>query len=61
MRIGDVIALVALVITILIALIIAGNLKPVADNVADDLAGNTSASQNFNDTRDTLFTNTWSG
>ena len=51
MRISDVIALTALVITILIALIIAGNLQTVANTMDLGTAGNA--------TRTTLFSNTW--
>lgn len=43
----------ALVVTILIALIIAGNLQTVADTMDFGTAGN--------QTRTTLFSNTWSG
>jgi len=52
-RIADVIAMTALVISILIALIIAGNLQNVADDMDFGTAGNS--------TRTTLFANTWSG
>jgi len=51
MRVSDVIALTALVITILIALIIAGNLQTVANTLNLGTAGNA--------TRTTLFANTW--
>lgn len=52
MRISDVIVMTALVITVLIALIIAGNLQTVANDM--DLGADGNA------TRDTLFANTWS-
>lgn len=51
MRIGDVIALTALVIVILIGLIIAGNMQTVAEDMDFGTDGNA--------TRDTLFANTW--
>lgn len=51
MRIADVIAMIALVITILIGLIIAGNLQTVATGLDLGTAGNA--------TRTTLFANTW--
>jgi len=58
MRVSDVIALTALVITILIALIIAGNLSTVSTQIGAQL-GNTTAGTNYNATSGTLFTNTW--
>ena len=54
MRIGDVIAMVALVIVILIGAIIAGNLKQVSDTIAGDLND-----ADYNSTVATLFSNTW--
>lgn len=54
MRIGDVIAMVALVIVILIGAIIAGNLKAVSDTIAGDLND-----ADYNSTVSTLFSNTW--
>lgn len=54
MRIGDVIAMVALVIVILIGAIIAGNLKQVSDTIAGDLND-----ADYNSTVSTLFSNTW--
>lgn len=53
MRVADVIAMVALVITILCALIIAGNLQSVASGMDFGVQGNL--------TRTTLFNNTWAG
>jgi hypothetical protein len=53
MRIADVIAMVALVITILCALIISGNLQSVASTMDFGVQGNA--------TRTTLFNNTWQG
>lgn len=53
MRIGDVIAMTALVIVVLIALIIAANLQIVAEGMDLGTTGNA--------TRTTLFTNTWTG
>ena len=53
MRIGDVIAMTALIIVVLIALIIAANLQTVADGMDLGTDGNA--------TRSTLFTNTWTG
>ena len=53
MRIADIIAMTALVITVLIALIIAANLQNVANSMDLGETGNA--------TRATLFTNTWTG
>lgn len=53
MRIGDVIAMTALIIVVLIALIIAANLQTVALGIDLGTQGNA--------TRTTLFTNTWTG
>jgi hypothetical protein len=53
MRIGDVIAMTALIIVVLIALIIAANLQTVALGMDLGTSGNA--------TRTTLFTNTWTG
>lgn len=60
MRIADVIAMAALVVTILCALIIAGNLSSVSDGIGAGL-GNTTAGANYNATASTLFSNTWAG
>lgn len=60
MRISDVIAMAALVVTILIALIIAGNLSSVSDTIGAGM-GNTTAGATYNTTAGTLFANTWSG
>lgn len=54
LRIGDVIAMVALVIVILIGAIVAGNLKSVSDTIAGDLND-----ADYNSTVSTLFANTW--
>jgi len=54
MRIGDLIAMIALVIVILIGAIIAGNLKTVSDTIAGDLDD-----ADYNSTVSTLFSNTW--
>lgn len=51
MRIVDVIAMTALIIVVLIALIIAANLQTVAETMDLGVTGN--------QTRTTLFTNTW--
>lgn len=51
MRIGDVIAMTALIIVVLIALIIAANLQTVAEDMDLGTDGNA--------TRETLFSNTW--
>ncbi|MEM3536811.1 MAG: hypothetical protein QXF44_03470 [Candidatus Bathyarchaeia archaeon] len=56
MRIADVIAMSALVVTILIALILAGNLQGVAEDLKASVG-----SEGFNETVDTLFANTWTG
>lgn len=53
MRIGDVIAMTALIIVVLISLIIAANLQTVANSMDLGTQGNT--------TRTTLFTNTFTG
>jgi len=59
MRIADVIAMVCLVVCVLIALIIAGNLQ----NVAEGLKATVGLGEDnpFNSTVDTLFSNTWTG
>lgn len=49
MRIADVVAMVALVVVILVALIIAGNLQSVNDNIAGTLN-----SSDYNTTSSTL-------
>lgn len=56
MRIADVIAMAALVVVILIALILAGNLQSVAADLKTTIG-----SEDFNNTVDTLFSNTWTG
>lgn len=56
MRIADVIAMSALVVTILIALILAGNLQTVAEQLKGSVNN-----EGFNETVDTLFANTWTG
>jgi hypothetical protein len=53
MRIADIIAMCALIVTILIALIIAANLQTVAEGFNLGAQGN--------QTRTTLFTNMWTG
>lgn len=53
MRIGDVIAMTALIIVVLISLIIAANLQTVANTMDLGVQGNL--------TRTTLFTNTFTG
>ena len=55
MRIADIIALTALVIGILIALVIAGNLQYVNEEIKADINDS-----DYNTTSGTLFTNTWS-
>jgi len=55
MRIADVIGMVALVVCILIALIIAGNLQKVATDLKASLPSG------YDTTVDTLFSNTWTG
>jgi len=55
MRIADVIGMVALVICVLIALIIAGNLQSVANDLKASLPSG------YDNTVDTLFANTWTG
>jgi len=59
MRIADVIAMVALVVCVLIALIIAGNLQTVANDLKATIG--VGADNPFNSTVDTLFQNTWTG
>lgn len=53
MRVADVIAMTSLVVVVLIALIIAANLQSVANGM--DLG------EKGNETRSTLFQNTWTG
>lgn len=53
MRIGDVIAMLALVIVVLIGLIVAANLQTVANDMNLGTDGNA--------TRVTLFNNVWTG
>ena len=53
MRVADVIAMTSLVVVVLIALIIAANLQTVANNMDLGTQGN--------ETRSTLFQNTWTG
>ena len=53
MRVGDVIAMLALIIVVLIGLIIAANLQTVAEGMDLGTTGNA--------TRTTLFSNTWTG
>lgn len=53
MRIGDVIAMLALVIVVLIGLIVAANLQTVANDMNLGTDGNA--------TRTTLFNNVWTG
>jgi ABC-type Fe3+ transport system permease subunit len=53
MRIGDIIAMVALVVCVLIALIIVGNLQGIAESFNLGEQGNA--------TRTQLFQNTWTG
>lgn len=52
-RIGDVIAMTALIVVVLIALIVAANLQTVANSMNLGTSGNA--------TRTTLFTNVWTG
>ena len=59
MRIADVIAMTALVVCVLIALIIAGNLQNVAEGLKATVG--LGGDNPFNSTVDTLFTNTWTG
>jgi len=56
MRVGDVIALAALVVVILIVVIIVARLQMVATNLKV-----TGMSQEANDTIDLVFSNTWTG
>ena len=53
MRIGEVIAMAALVVVILVTLILAGNLQTIAETMDLGTAGNT--------TRTQLFSNTYTG
>jgi len=55
MRIGDIIAMVCLVVCVLIGLIIAGNLQSVANDLKSSLGSDYSSAV------DTLFSNTWTG
>jgi len=56
MRIADVVAMLSLVVCILVALIIAANLQTVANDLKVSIN-----SEGFNETVDTLFSNTWTG
>jgi len=56
MRIADVIAMTCLVVVVLIALIIAGNLQAVANDLKDSIN-----SSDYSQAVDTLFSNTWTG
>ena len=53
---GDIIAMGALVVVILVVAIIAGNLLSVNETIAADIDD-----ADYNSTTDTLFSNTWSG
>jgi hypothetical protein len=56
MRIADVVAMLSLVVCVLVALIIAANLQTVANDLKVSIN-----SEGFNETVDTLFSNTWTG
>jgi hypothetical protein len=56
MRIADVVAMLSLVVCVLVALIIAANLQTVANDLKVSIN-----SEGFNETVDTLFSNTWAG